>query len=828
MRALRFELLTLLPFLWFVGPARAEPVDYVREVKPLLARHCYECHNGQVQKGRLRADTAAFLLKGGRGGPAVVPGKAGQSTLIEAVRGSDDVTRMPYKRTPLTAAEIRLLSAWIDQGAKAPANEKAADVVRHWAFQAPARPAPPAVADSSWVRNPIDRFILARLEREGIAPAPEADRATLIRRLSLDLLGLPPETAEVVAFRADTRPGAYERLVERLLASPHYGERWGRHWLDLARYADSNGFTIDTPREIWQYRDWVIDALNRDLPFDQFVIEQFAGDLLPGATTAQKIATGFHRNTLVNEEGGIDKEQFRVEAVADRVNTTGVAFLGLTLGCARCHNHKYDPISTREYYQLFAFLNNQSEPTLNLASPELAAKRQAIRARINALEEGLDAPLKEALAKLPEAAQGKAGRDLQVILNLRPDQRTQGQREKLSTFFRAKDPAFQKAFDEIDSLVKQEPHFSTTLVLAELPRPRATFVMLGGDFTRKGEGVVPAVPAVLHPLTDGTTSPTKPNRLDLARWLVDRRNPLVGRVTMNRLWQGYFGKGLVETENDFGTQGSAPTHPDLLDWLATEFPERGWSLKAMHRLIVNSATYRQASRARPELAERDPHNRLLARQNRLRLDAEIVRDNALAASGLLSHRLGGPSVYPPQPEGLYQFTQVQRPWQTSTGPARYRRGVYTFFQRSAPYPALIVFDAPDSTSACTRRVRSNTPLQALTLLNDQAFLELARGLAKRVLREAPADDRQRLRHAFRLCLIREPNRAEARRLEHYLAQQQEEFQAAPAAARALLEGGTRKTSAKGDSQADSVAAERAAWTALARVLLNLDEFITRE
>jgi hypothetical protein len=812
----RLALPAMLLVLWSGARAAAEPVDYLGAIKPLLTRHCYECHNAKVHKGGLRMDSAAGLRKGGNSGPAVVPGKPAESPLLRVVQGAEDVTRMPYKRTPLTSAEIRLLADWIAQGAPAPAGEKTSQ--GHWAFRPPARPALPAVTNAGWVRNAIDRFVLARLEREGMAPSAEADRPTLIRRLSLDLIGLPPEPAEVDAFCADQRPNAYERLVDRLLASPHYGERWGRHWLDLARYADSNGFTIDTPREIWKYRDWVIEALNQDLPFDRFVIEQFAGDLLPGATTAQKIATGFHRNTLENEEGGIDREQFRVEAVADRVNTTGVVFLGLTLGCARCHDHKYDPISTREYYQLFTFLNNQAEPTLDLAAPELAARRQKIRQRIAALEEGLDEPLKAALAQLPAAVKAKEERNLQVILNLRPDQRTAGQKKKLATFFRTKNPAFRKAFDEIDALKKQEPRFPTTLVLAELPRPRESFVMLGGDFTRKGERVAPGVPAVLHALT--APAEKGPNRLDLARWLVDRRNPLVGRVTMNRLWQAYFGKGLVETENDFGTQGSPPTHPELLDWLAVEFPDRGWSLKAMHRLIVTSATYRQASRSRLDLAERDPQNRLLARQNRLRLDAEIVRDNALAASGLLSRELGGPPVFPLQPAGIYQFTQVRRPWPTSAGSARHRRGLYTFFQRSAPYPALIVFDAPDSTSACTRRVRSNTPLQALTLLNDQAFLELARGLARRVLAEGGSSMHEQVRYVFRLCLAREPSPRDARRLEDYLTQQRQEFQAAPQEARALL--------AEETATAPGTLPERAAWTALARVLLNLDEFVTRE
>ncbi|MCI0457530.1 MAG: PSD1 and planctomycete cytochrome C domain-containing protein [Gemmataceae bacterium] len=803
--------------------ANPRPVDYVREVKPILARYCYSCHGEKVKKAGLRLDSAELLRKGGLGGPGVVPGKSGESLLILAVRGLDGLTRMPQKALPLSEEQIRTLAAWIDQGAKAPANEKPG-AAGHWAFQPPVRPPLPTVKDEQSVRNPIDRFVLAQLEQAKVRPSPEADRATLVRRLHLDLLGLPPAPAVVEAFLADTRPDAYERLVDRLLASAHYGERWGRHWLDLARYADTHGFTIDAPREIWKYRDWVIDAFNRDLPFDRFVIEQYAGDMLPGATAEQKIATGFHRNTLINQEGGIDQEQFRVEAVADRVSTTGIVFLGLTLGCARCHDHKYDPILHKEFFQLFAFLNNQSEPTLSLATPDLVAKRKVIRDQLDKMEEALDEQLRDFVKKLADAEQKGLERDITVILNLRPDQRTEGQKKKLATFFRKKAPALKKQFDSLDALKKQEPKFPTTMVLQELPKPRVTHVHLGGDFTRKGAQVGPGVPAVLHGL--GDAKPQAANRLDLARWLVDRRNPLVARVTVNRIWMRYFGVGLVETENDLGTQGALPTHPELLDWLAVEFMDRGWGLKALHRLIVTSTTYRQSSRARPDLAEIDPHNKLLARQARLRLDAEVVRDNALAASGLLHPKVGGPSVFPPQPDGIYQFTQVQRPWKASTGPDRYRRGVYTFLQRSAPFPALTVFDAPDGTSSCTRRVRSNTPLQALTLLNDQAFLELARGLATRTLKEGPADDDARLRYAFRLCLTREPSATESDRLGRFLAQQLEEFQAAPADARALL---LASKGNEGDRLPPAAELPRyAAWTALARVLLNLDEFITRE
>src|SRR5262245_46167274 len=619
-----------LALLCLASAGRADPtVDYVRDVKPILSRHCYACHGEKMKKGKLRLDSAAFARKGGASGPAVVPGKSADSLLIQSVRGEDGLTRMPYKQPALTAEQVRVLTAWIDQGARAPADEKPG-AAGHWAFQPPIRPPLPAVRDEAWARNPIDRFVLARLEERGLRPSPEAERVTLLRRLSLDLLGLPPDPREVEAFLADTRPGAYERAVDRLLASPHYGERWGRHWLDLARYADTHGFTIDAPREIWKYRDWVIDALNSDMPFDRFVVEQMAGDMLPKATVEQKIATGFHRNTLINQEGGIDLEQFRVEAVADRVNTTGTVFLGLTLGCARCHDHKYDPLSQKEYYQIFAFLNNQSEPTLNLASPEVAAKRERIQDQLFKLEEELDGKLRDFVKNLPAAEQKGLKQEINVILNLRPDQRTEGQKKKLATFFRPKDAGLKKRFDEIAALKKQEPKFPTTMVLQELPKPRVTHVHLAGDFTRKGEQVGPGVPAVLH-LLPGKAGGF--NRLDLARWLVDRRNPLVARVTVNRVWQRYFGAGLVETENDFGTQGALPTHPELLDWLAVEFMERGWGLKAMHRLIVTSASYRQASRGRADLGAVDPHNKLLGRQARLRLDAEIVRDNALAASG---------------------------------------------------------------------------------------------------------------------------------------------------------------------------------------------------
>ncbi|MCS6975921.1 MAG: PSD1 and planctomycete cytochrome C domain-containing protein [Gemmatales bacterium] len=813
-----FNLLVVTSFPALCSGQATDPPDYEKQIKPLLARHCYICHGALQQKGGLRLDTADAIRKGGHSGPAVKPSDSAGSLLFQAISGSGEVTPMPYKRPRLSDAEIALLKRWIDAGCPAPENEVVDESLSrrysHWAFLPPVRRPPPMVQGNDWVRTPIDRFILARLEAVGLAPSPEADRVTLIRRLSLDLLGLPPTPEEVAAFVNDPAPDAYERLVDRLLASPHYGERWGRLWLDVARYADSHGYSIDAPREIWKYRDWVIAAFNADLPYDRFVIEQMAGDMLPNATLEQRIATGFHRNTPINMEGGIDQEQFRNEAIYDRVNTTGTAFLGLTLSCARCHDHKFDPISQREYFQLFAFLNNCDEPTLDIATPDLIARRDALRSQIRVLEEEQNKYYLDKLSRMSEAEKSRVKPEIIAILSLGVEQRDEKQKQAVVEAFKD-DPAVVERAKTLADLKKRLPKFPTTLVLQERPKPRETRLHIQGDFTRLGDPVSPGVPAVLHPLP----SDPNPNRLTLAKWLVDPANPLLARVTVNRLWQAYFGKGLVETENDFGTQGEPPTHPELLDWLATEFIANGWSQKAIHRLIVTSAVYRQASRHRSDLVEKDPNNRLLARQNRLRLDAELVRDAALRASGLLHARIGGPSVFPPQPDGVYRFTQLQKTWNTSTGPDRYRRGMYIHFWRSAPYPALQVFDAPDGVNCCTRRTRSNTPLQALTLLNDEAFLEFAQALGRRLLREAPGSDADRIVLAYRLCLGRSPSPEESDRLLRFVEEQRKSFKEQPAEAAAFA--GRTET-----ATTDPI--ETAAWVALARVVLNLDEFITRE
>ena len=825
----------------------ADAVDYTRDIKPILTKNCTSCHGAAKQRSGLRLDSARGALQGGDAGPAIVPGKSGDSRLLRAVSGVKDIPVMPPKGPRLKAQEVALLKRWIDEGAKAPAVEVVETAPRnsdHWAFQPPKRHAPPAVKRTAWVRNPIDRFVLARLEKKGIRPSPEADRVTLLRRVSLDLIGLPPTPAEVDAFLADRAPDAYEKLVERLLASPAHGERWGRHWLDLARYADSHGFTIDGARTIWPYRDWVINALNRDLPFDQFTVEQLAGDLLPKATREQLVATGFHRNTLFNQEGGIDQEQFRVDYVVDRVSTTGSVFFGLTVACAQCHDHKFDPIAQREFYQFFAFFNSCDEPTIELPTPAQAKQKKQIMARIAALNQSrrrIDTTSQAGFARweqnLTILDKDRLQPEIQRILDLAPNSRDRKQTEMLREVYRQSDlvkhivgglevgtPFYRAAHLDtllfrhtvdrrIAALKKSLPPIPTTLVLRERTKPRPTHILLGGDFTRKGAAVSPGVPAVLYPLHASKT----PNRLDLAKWIVDPKNPLTARVTVNRLWQRYFGLGLVETENDFGTQGTPPSHPELLDWLATELVAKKWSLKAMHRLIVTSATYRQSSKNRPELATLDPRNRLLARQARLRLDAEVVRDNALSVSGLLVAKLGGPSVFPPQPEGVYAFTQLNKDWKTSTGPDRYRRGLYTYFWRSAPHPGLMAFDAPEANSACTRRNRSNTPLQALTLLNDAAYVEFARGLALRGLRDCADDDAGRVRWLFRLCLGRQPSAREQQHLERFLSVQRAGLKKASAGEVARL------------APAGAANPRRAAaWTMVARVLLNLDEFITRE
>jgi hypothetical protein len=707
------------------------PVDFDRDVRPILTARCMACHGGIRRKGGLSLMTpeeAAAPAKSGR--RAVVPGRPEESEFLRRLSDPDPDRRMPQEGPPLADAEVAVIRRWIAGGAAWPP---------HWSFR-PVR----APADG------IDGIVRARLAAAGLKPSPEADRTTLIRRLSLDLLGLPPTPQEVDAFVAD---GDYERLVDRLLASPHFGERWGRHWLDLARYADSDGYEVDNPRpHAWHWRDWVIRAVNEDLPFDRFTIEQLAGDLLPGATPGQKLATAFHRQTLTNKEAGVDPEEYRVKAVFDRVNTTAAAWLGLTLGCATCHAHPYDPVPQRDYYRLFAFFNNADEAELPWTLPGGREKEDRER-RL--------AGLREELAQAD--ADGKA--------------------------------AIERRIRELE---KEGPGLRLA-VIAERAEPRSTHVFKIGNFMDpvKAETLAPGTPGVLPPFRP--RDPGRPDRLDLARWLVDPANPLTPRVAANQVWLRLFGRGLVRTPEDFGARGEAATHPELLDRLAAELVRLGWSRKALIRTIVLSATYRQASRSDPAGEAVDPENLLVRRQNRFRVEAEIVRDQTLAASGLLTPRIGGPGFHPPLPEGLVKIAfRSNLKWPVSEGPERHRRGMYIVFKRSLPHPNLAVFDGPDASAAAVVRPVSNTPLQALTTLNNETFFEAARALGARVRKEAEIDA-DRIDLAFRLCVARPPSEAERARLAVLLDR-----------SRALA------------------GSEEGAWTSVANVLFNLDEFLVRE
>ncbi len=814
-------------------------VDFVRDIQPILTARCVSCHGSDEQEGSLRLDSRSIVLQGGVSGPALLPGEPEQSLLLRRVLGLDDQERMPLDDEPLAEREIALLRRWIAEGAAWPDAASAADakIRAHWAYQPPRHAGLPQVKNAEWVRTPVDAFILARLEAEGLAPSPEVERSRLLRRVYLDLIGLPPSVEEVEAFLADDAPDAYERVVERLLASPAYGPRWARPWLDLARYADSNGYQADQYREVWPYRDWVIRAMNADMPFTQFTVEQLAGDLLPEATLEQKIATGFHRLTTCNVEAGVDPEENRVNQIIDRVNTTGMVWLGTSLECAQCHNHKYDPFTQKDYYRLFAYFNNTPlevkgdgvtydfiGPMMDLPLAEAQkAARLELQSQRDAAQQELDAALAARAPAQAEWEQQAAANlaalpaNIKRIVNLPPGKRNKKQQNDLTAYFVGLDPAIKALKEHVAALQKQldatQP--PTTLVMIE-DQPRQTHVLRRGEFLNPGEPVEPGVPLVLHDLPQDAPA----NRLALAHWLTDENNPLTARVVANRAWAEMFGQGIVATEEDFGSQGEPPTHPELLDWLAVEFMRSGWSQKHLHRLIVTSSVYRQSSRVTPELLERDPYNKLLARGPRLRLSAEMVRDNALAISGLLSEKQDGPPVYPPQPEGVWRHVGRNAPkWSTETDDDRFRRGVYVFWRRSAPYPSFVNFDAPDRAACVVQRARTNTPLQALTLLNDPAYLEMAAGLARRVLTERAGDNApHKLDYAFRCCVARAPTEQELRHLQDVHDRELSHFRANPQSAKTLL----------GKTPVDDLdAAEFATWLLIGNILLNLDETITK-
>ena len=688
-------------------------VEFNRDIRPILAAKCYACHGPDEDKREadLRLHVRAEAIK-----KAIKPGHPEASELWKRITHTspDDVMPPPSSPKQLTKAERDVFRRWIVEGA---------EYQNHWAFEPITRPAVP----KSNSKNPIDAFIETKLRSHNLKPAPLADPVTLIRRVYLDLIGLPPEPADLAALSSWSEQ-TYERVVDRLLASPNFGERWARHWLDMARYADSNGFLGDGLRaNAYVYRDWVIQAFNTDLPFDQFTVEQIAGDLLPHPLSGQITATGFHRNAALNTEAGVDKEEARYQNLVDRVNTTGRVWMGLTVGCAQCHTHKYDPITIRDYYSFYAFFNNTAD---------------------------------------------------------------------------------------------QEQPESKAPALAEVSKDRRqTYVHMAGDYTRRGPDVIPASLSALPPMTRPAQQ-AEPSRLDLAQWLVSPQHPLTSRVAVNHVWSKLFGFGLVRTPDDFGTAGESPSHPELLDWLATEFMRNGWSRKQLIKLIVMSATYRQSSAHREDIAEIDPLNCLLARQNRIRLDAEILRDSVLSISGLLKRTIGGPSFRPPLPEDVFDVGRSSN-WQASPGDEIYRRSLYIITLRSVLYPTLTTFDSPDAADACVRRERSNTPLQALTMMNDGVFVEAAQALALRVLRESAPDVADRLRLLFELTLNRSPRAEEMQRLTAFHTEQK--VRVKKGGAEALLALGS-----SGGVIAGSDQREAATLVAVARVLMNLDEFINRE
>ena len=748
----------------------APPVDFNRDVRPILSNNCVACHGPDParRKAGLRLDTRAGATAGG----AVVPGKPAESTLVERVFSHDPAELMPPPQTgkKLTPAEAATLKAWVEQGAA---------YAVHWSYAKPVRPPLPTVSDPTWVRNGIDAFVRSRLDREGLTPQPEADRPTLARRAALDLTGLPPTVAEADEFARDESPGAFERYVDRLLAKPAFGEHWARMWLDLARYADSAGYADDPPRTIWAYRDYVIRSLNANKPFDQFTVEQLAGDLLPNPTEEQLVATAFHRNTLTNNEGGTDDEEFRTVAVVDRVNTTLSAWMGTSIGCAQCHTHKYDPLTQTEYFRLYAVFNTTADADRGDESPVLpVGDTAANKARRLAL--GAEA------AALDKAARFQPGL-VQGGLKVRAEA------------------------DRRAAAALQPP--TTVPVLRELPgnARRVTRVQHRGNYRDLGEVVTGGVPAAFPPLPPGVPA----DRLGVARWLVGPDNPLTARVLANRLWEQVFGTGIVRTTEEFGSQGEPPSHPELLDWLACEL-RSDWDIKRFLKLLVSSAAYRQSSRVAPAALEKDADNRLLSRGPRFRLPAETVRDQALAAGGLLSPKMYGPSVKPPQPGfGLSAAFGRTLDWQTSPGEDKYRRALYTEWRRTNPYPSLATFDAP-SREACTlRRNRSNTPLQALVTLNDPVYVEAAQALARRMLAGGKTPG-ERVTAGFRRCLTRPPTEAERDRLGKLYDDARGRYAADPGGA-ALMAG----------PPAGADAVELAALTVVANVLLNLDEMILK-
>jgi len=963
--------LTCAAMCIFTCTVRAEEtkIDFNRDIRTILTNNCFTCHGPDVKtrKAKLRLDTRKGALADLDGVSAIVPGDLSKSELIARITANDKTDLMPPRKSgkKLSPRQIELLTTWVKQGAH---------YAKHWSYVPPTRPELPKIKNANWPANSIDRFILARLEQQEMEPAQQADRYALIRRVSLDLTGLPPTLAEVDTFIKDKSPDAYATLVDRLLAKPAYGEHWARMWLDLARYADSAGYADDPPRTIWGYRDYVIRAFNANTPFDQFTIEQIAGDLLANPTEQQLVATAFHRNTQTNNEGGTNDEEYRNVAIVDRVNTTMAVWMGTTINCAQCHSHKYDPISQTEFFRMFAIFNNtedadkrNEQPTIPIWADnqdqqkavwqgQLAKLRQQLskdtpqlrqaqakwesqvagdakpgvtgrfirvqivgRAEFLSLAEvevfsngvnaarkgkasqistdfggpaklaidgntnghyanakstthtkkqknpwwqvdlGRDIPIERVTvwnrsdggvgsrlngyrvsvlnaAKQPiwhkdfkkppspkqDVAIGDLPGDLLKIIKIPSAKRSAAQRKKVADYYRTITPLLAKQRAEIAALEKRISSIkptSTVPIMRQLPsnRLRKTKIQYRGNFLETGPEVTEGVPKVFHPVaTDGT-----PDRMALARWLIDKKNPLTARVVVNRYWEKIFGIGLVATSEEFGSQGDLPSHPKLLDWMATELMASGWDLKKLLKLMVTSATYRQSSKVSKQLLQRDPDNRFLARGPRFRLSAEMIRDQALFASALLSPKMYGPPVRPPQPAlGVKAAFGSGIDWKTSTGEDRYRRGIYTTWRRSNPYPSMITFDAPNREVCTVRRARTNTPLQALVTLNDPVFVEAAQALARKMAATKGAvEDKARL--GFRLCLIRPPHDAELSRIVKLYQDAYEQFKKSPDQAAKMA------TDPLGPAPKGADVTGLAAWTVVGNVLLNLDEMFMK-
>ncbi|HEY7326662.1 MAG TPA: PSD1 and planctomycete cytochrome C domain-containing protein [Gemmataceae bacterium] len=828
MRKKAFVAVVVLAAASRLSAADATPkiIDYSREVQPILSAHCYACHGPDdgKRKAKLRLDRRDAAIK-----KAIKPGDAAHSSLISRVSSDDDDEVMPpaNKKDRLTPAQIDVLRRWIDEGAKF-------DI--HWSYVKPVRPALPAVKNKSWAHNAVDTFIAASQEAHGLAPAPETDRITLIRRLSFDLTGLPPAPEEVDGFVNDTSPEAYEKLVNRLLASKHYGERMAMYWLDAVRYADTAGYHSDNHRDVWLFRNYVIDAFNANKRFDQFTIEQLAGDLLPNPTNEQRIASGYNRLLQTTEEGGAQPKEYTAKYAADRVRNASSVWLASTMGCCECHNHKFDPFTTRDFYSFGAFFADIQEKAVGrqdqtpILPPEDAARVKLFDEQLALLRSTLDRPSIEldalqAVWEKSVRAEGVKGLPKPVAdaLAIDPAKRTPQQKQAITKHYRSIAPeleAIRKATADVqakrDPLLKNAP---TTLVTTAIP-PRVVRVLPRGNWLDdSGEVVQPTVPVFLASLD---TKGKRATRLDLAKWIVAPENPLTARVFVNRLWKICFGQGIVKSLDDFGIQGSLPSHPQLLDWLAVEFVEKGWDIKYLLKLMTMSNTYRQSSVASQVVREKDPTNIWLARQGRFRLEAEMVRDNCLAVSGLLSSKIGGPSVKPYQPAGYWSFLNFpKREWQADKGESVYRRGLYTYWCRTFLHPSLLAFDAPTREECTVDRTRSSTPLQALVLLNDPIYVEAARSLAARIMKEGGPDMETRLNWTYRRALSRGVKSEEVKLLTELYQKHLTEFQKdMPGAQKAVTVG---QLSAPKNMDT----AELAAWTSVARVILNLHETVTR-